>query len=111
MQNNPTLLLMATLIAAPLTSALANNDAYVLTIKDHLFSPMELKVPAGQKIKLMLHNQDPTPEEFESYELNREKIIPGGQSTSIYIGPLEAGRYPFFGEFNEDTAQGVIVAE
>jgi plastocyanin len=90
---------------------LANSVTYLLTIKDHQFNPAELKIPAGQKIKLTVHNLDSTPEEFESYELNREKIIPGGQSTSIYIGPLEAGRYPFFGEFHQDTAQGVIVTE
>ena len=59
----------------------------------------------------MVHNQDPTAEEFESYELNREKVIPGGSKASIFIGPLEPGRYPFFGEFNEKTAQGVVIAE
>jgi hypothetical protein len=29
----------------------------------------------------------------------------------IFIGPLEAGTYPYFGEFNEDTAQGKIIAK
>ena len=29
----------------------------------------------------------------------------------VYIGPLEPGRYPYFGEFHMDTAQGVVVAE
>jgi plastocyanin len=105
------LILSAALLAFPLPAVLANSVTYLLTIKDHQFNPAELKIPAGQKIKLTVHNLDSTPEEFESYELNREKIIPGGQSTSIYIGPLEAGRYPFFGEFHQDTAQGVIVTE
>jgi plastocyanin len=105
------LILAAALIAAPLPAAVAGDDAYTLTIKDHRFDPAELKVPAGQKIKLTVQNLDSTPEEFESYELNREKIIPGGKSTSVYIGPLEAGRYPFFGEFHQDTAQGVLIAE
>ena len=105
------LILAAALLAFPLPAVLANSVTYLLTIKDHQFNPAELKIPAGQKIKLTVHNLDSTPEEFESYELNREKIIPGGQSTSIYIGPLEAGRYPFFGEFHQDTAQGVIVTE
>ena len=70
----------------------------------------EIKVPANQRIKLSVHNQDGTPEEFESHALNREKVIAGNSKATIYIGPLEPGRYTFFGEFNEATAQGAIVA-
>jgi plastocyanin len=82
-----------------------------LAIKAHRFEPAELKVPAGQRIKLAVHNQDPTPEEFESHSLNREKVIPGGSRATIYIGPLKPGRYEFVGEYNEATAKGVVVAE
>jgi plastocyanin len=82
-----------------------------LVIKNHRFEPAELKVPSGQRIKLVVHNQDSTPEEFESHSLNREKLIPGGAKTTIYIGPLKPGRYAFFGEYNETTAKGAVVAE
>lgn len=80
-----------------------------LRIRDHLFYPAELLLPANQKIKLLVINEDPTPEEFESYELNREKVILGNSKTVIFIGPLVAGEYPFFGEFNMSTAQGKII--
>lgn len=83
----------------------------VMTIKDHKFSPAELRVPAGQKVKLVIDNQDATPEEFESTELNREKIIAPKSKASLWIGPLKPGKYPFMGEFNQATAQGVIIAE
>lgn len=105
------LLLTAVLIAFPSSSPFAGAEAYALSIKDHRFDPAELMVPAGRKIRLTVHNLDSTPEEFESYELNREKVIPGGRSADLYLGPLKPGRYPFFGEFHEDSAQGVIVAE
>jgi hypothetical protein len=68
-------------------------------------------VPAGQKIKLVVENQDPTPEEFESYTLNREKVVPGNGQITVLVGPLKPGKYEFFGEFNQDTAQGTLVAE
>jgi plastocyanin len=84
---------------------------YVVIIKNHRFQPAELTVPAGTKIKLIIDNQDATPEEFESHELNREKIIAGNSKATILIGPLAPGRYPFFGEFNEATAQGVIIVK
>jgi hypothetical protein len=70
-----------------------------------------LKVPANTKVKLLVENQDATPEEFESHDLNREKVIQGGSRATIYVGPLQPGRYRFFGEFHEATAQGAIIAE
>ncbi|MCB1720860.1 MAG: cupredoxin domain-containing protein [Rhodospirillales bacterium] len=87
------------------------DGAYELVIKDHIFTPDELHVPAGQKIKLVVHNQDPTPEEFESDDFRREKIIPGNSSATIYVGPLKPGKYHFFGEFNLDKANGYLYAE
>jgi hypothetical protein len=70
-----------------------------------------VKVPANKKVKLVVHNQDTTPEEFESHSLKREKVIPGGAKATILVGPLKPGRYDFFGEFHEATAKGVLVAE
>ena len=83
----------------------------LLIIRNHRFEPAELKVPAGQRIKLTVHNQDDSPEEFESHSLNREKIIPGGAKASLYIGPLKPGRYGFVGEYNEATAKGAVLAQ
>jgi hypothetical protein len=91
--------------------AAAAEPEMALVIKNHRFEPAELKVKAGVRIKLIVHNQDSTPEEFESHSLNREKVIPGGQKATIFIGPLKPGRYTFFGEYNEKTAQGVVIAE
>lgn len=82
-----------------------------LVIRDHKFEPAELTVPAGKKVKLIVQNQDATAEEFESYELNREKVVPPKREVTIFIGPLKPGRYPFFGEFHKDTAKGVLVAQ
>jgi plastocyanin len=108
MPCRPLLALVALLAAAP---SLAADTAFTLAIENHRFHPAELVVPAGQKIKLVVENRDATPEEFESHALNREKMIAGKSSATIWIGPLAPGRYPFFGEFNEKTAQGALVAQ
>ena len=92
-------------------SAWAADPEFVLVIRDHRFEPAEIRVPANQKIKLVVHNQDATPEEFESHELNREKVIAPGAKATLFIGPLSPGRYPFFGEFHQKTARGFVVAE
>jgi hypothetical protein len=103
------LVLLLLLLSAPLARAAAPE--FTIRIKDHLFFPAELEVPAGTKVRLLVINEDPTPEEFESYEMNREKVIPGGTRAVIFIGPLKPGTYPFFGEFYPKTAQGRIVAK
>ncbi len=106
-----TIALAASMLTLQVLPALAADDEMTLVIKDHRFVPAEFKVAAGKKIKLIVHNQDASAEEFESHELNREKIIAGGAKATIYVGPLKPGRYPFFGEFNPATAQGAVIAE
>ena len=91
--------------------AAAAAESYTLVIKDHIFTPAELKVPAGKDFRIIVKNQDPTPEEFESHDLRIEKIIPGGKEASIPVRALKAGTYQFVGEFNESTAKGVLIAE
>jgi len=91
--------------------ALAADDAFTLSIKDHRFEPAQLEVPAGKKLKLVVKNLDPTPEEFESHDLKREKVIPGKGQATISLGPLKPGTYKFVGEYHERTAQGQLVAK
>ena len=98
----------ASLLAMPAFSA---EREFTIVIQDHRFQPAELVAPAGERIKLVVENRDPTPEEFESHALNREKVIPGKSSATIWIGPLAPGRYSFYGEFNEKTAQGAIITQ
>jgi hypothetical protein len=104
-------LLFALLSSLLFLCAWAADAEVALVIRDHRFDPAEIRVAADQKIKLVVHNQDATPEEFESHELNREKLIAPGAKANIFIGPLKPGRYPFFGEFHEKTARGAIIAE
>jgi plastocyanin len=92
-------------------AALAQDPSFTITIKDHRFDPPELQVPAGKKIRLVIKNLDPTPEEFDSPDLKREKVIPGKSEVTIVIGPLKPGTYKFVGEFHESTAKGSIVAK
>lgn len=96
-------------VAAP---ALADEvPAHTIVIKDHKFEPATLEIPADTKVKLVIRNEDKTPEEFESHDLKREKIVKGGKEITVLVGPLKPGTYKFFGEFNPKTAQGEIVVK
>lgn len=104
-------LLLAAVSLAPLSTLAADEPAFTLTLKDHRFQPTELDVPAGQRIKLSIENQDAQTEEFESHDMHVEKLVKGGKSITVFVGPLKPGNYKFFGERNEATAQGVLTAK
>ncbi|MBT5228949.1 MAG: cupredoxin domain-containing protein [Methylococcales bacterium] len=93
------------------TPVFAGTPSFTIEIKNHLFYPDVLTVPANKKVKLIIINRDESSEEFESYELNREKIITGGRKGIVFIGPLAPGEYPYFGEFHPKTALGKIIAQ
>ena len=105
---------LAALLAVPCLSSplwAAEPGSYDLVIKDHRFMPERLEVPADTKLVLVIRNEDTTPEEFESHDLKREKVVRGGESIRVIIGPLTAGEYKFMGEYHEDTAKGVLVVK
>ena len=87
------------------------SETIQLVIKDHQFQPAEISIPAKTKVKLVIKNQDSTPEEFESDSMHREKLIPAGAERTIVIGPLEPGSYEFYGEFNPKTAKGRVIVK
>jgi plastocyanin len=91
--------------------AFAQEVTVHVSIKDHRFQPSEVRAPANTPVTLIVNNLDPTSEEFESKTLRVEKIIAGGGSATLRIRPLGAGRYRFFGEYHEDTAEGFLVIE
>ncbi|PCH95302.1 MAG: hypothetical protein COB83_09175 [Gammaproteobacteria bacterium] len=87
----------------------AKRPEYVLELKDNLFYPETIHIPAGQKVKLIIYNRDDSVEEFDSFDLNREKVLYPNQKAVIYIGPLPEGTYQFFGEFHPYSAKGTVI--
>ncbi|HZD90889.1 MAG TPA: cupredoxin domain-containing protein [Pseudolabrys sp.] len=107
-----TLLALVTLTAALAVAPVAAQAAgYTLTLKNHRFTPREIKVPANKRVQLTVINKDATPEEFDSDALKVEKVLAGNSKGIVRIGPLKPGKYPFMGEYHESTAKGVVIAE
>lgn len=92
-------------------SVAAHAEDYVLTLKNNQFSPKVLTIPAGRKIKITVKNQDATPAEFESSDMNREKVVGANSEIIIFIGPLDIGSYGYFDDFHRDTTTGTIIAK
>ena len=93
-------------IAVP---ALAQEQASI-AIRDNGFAPAEIQVSAGTKIELTITNQQQRAAEFESNALRREKVIPPGATGTVYVGPLQPGRYEFYDDFQPNN-RGFLVAK
>lgn len=98
-------------VLAPAMAIADGEPERTIVIKDHRFDPAVVEVPAKARVKLIIDNQDPGAEEFESTDLRREKVIAGYSKGVVWVGPLPPGEYRFFGDFHQDTAQGKLVAK
>jgi len=105
------LLIPAAALAADASSSQPTGTDFKLVISGHRFTPTEITIPANTKVRLQIENKDGSVEEFDSRDLNREKIITGKGKAVVFIGPLKPGRYTFQGEFHAETAQGVVIAK
>lgn len=85
-------------------------DPLVLTLQNHRFKPDAATVPAGERLRMEIRNQDGTPAEFESGDLRVEKFIAPGGRISVMVGPLKPGTYKFFDDYHPDTAFGTLTA-
>ena len=103
------LLLVA--LATSFSFSASAAETYKLTLKDHVFTPSELVIPADTQVKITVKNVDSTSAEFESSDLNREKVVDANSSIIITVGPLKAGSYTFEDEFHDDTAKGTITVK
>lgn len=104
------MILVLALASFPATLPAVADDAASVTMTKGGFQPSTLSVKAGVKIKLTVHNAQSDAAEFESAELNREKVIPAGGTATVYVGPLEPGSYGFFDDFHPSST-GRIVAK
>lgn len=106
----------ALVLASSLLLALAPLRAqelpsFNLLIRAGRFVPSTLEVPANTKFRLLIKNEGPGAEEFESVELRKEKVLAPGASSFLIFQPLKPGSYKFFGDFHPDTAQGQLLAK
>lgn len=85
------------------------SEVIEIILKNHRFEPNIIEVPKGKKISLTIYNQDAAVEEFESNDLHREKIIMPHGHVNFISAPLASGKYNFFGDFYQETAQGSLI--
>ncbi len=99
------------LLALPLAAAADDPMIFQLTAKNGRFYPATIEVPAGKRFRLVVRNEGPGPEEFESVELRKETVLAPGVTRAILFAPMRPGTHKFFGEFHPDTAKGQIIVK
>lgn len=104
----------AAFLGLTLSFAVAQADDAMtvkLTLKDKAFTPAEITVPAGKAFVIEFTNENASPAELESADLQIEKVAPAKSTVTVKVKALDKGQYAFVDEFQEDDAKGVITAE
>jgi len=99
------------MLATPAQAQAPDLPTVNLLIRAGRFVPATLEVPANTTFRLVIKNEGPGAEEFESVELRKEKVLAPGVTSFLIFQPLKPGTYKFFGDFHPDTAQGQMVAK
>jgi plastocyanin len=102
--HSPLLLLVLVASAAPAADA----TTVTLVVEEGGFSPAEVQAPAGARLRLEVTNHTAAAMEFESFDLNRERVVQPGQVVAVYLSGLAPGRYEFFDDFHHGR-RGVLV--
>ncbi|MEJ5999254.1 cupredoxin domain-containing protein [Paucibacter soli] len=95
--------LLLGLLAGTATAALAAAEplpSFSVEVRDGVFSPKRLEIPAGRRVKIELINHGPGPLEFENDEMHIEKVLAAGARSFLVLPALAPGRYEFVDEFN-----------
>jgi len=84
---------------------------FEIVVRDGVFIPARIEVPAGRRIKLMLINEGPGPLEFENDEMRIEKVLSAGARSFVVLPKLRPGEYDFVDEFNPITGELKVIAK
>ncbi len=95
-------------LLSPGTIVAADDTGVPVAVEDGGFVPPEVAGPATDRFRLDVTNRTKAAIEFESFELNRERVVQPGQTITVYLSGLAAGRYEFFDDFHQDR-RGVLV--
>ena len=87
-------------------------DAVVeLRFENHRFEPQTVTVPANRAFRIKVINASKETIEFESFKLNRERVVGPGETIIVNVPALSSGSYDFYDDFHDDVPEGTIIAK
>lgn len=92
-------------------NALAADSAVELRYENRRFAPQTITVPANRPFRVKVTNASKETIEFESFKLNRERVVGPGETITVNVPALSPGNYDFYDDFHGDVPEGVIIAK
>jgi hypothetical protein len=93
-------------------SGVRGEDTVIeLHFENRRFTPQTITVPANQPLTVRITNASNEAIEFESFKLNREKVVGPGETTIVRLPALRPGNYDFYDDFHQDVPAGEIIAK
>lgn len=89
----------------------AEDSVVELRYENRKFIPQTLEVPSGRTFRIKIVNASKEAIEFESFKINREKVVGPGETVTVNIPALKPGTYDFYDDFHRDVPEGKIVAK
>lgn len=103
-------LIFLAMFALP-AGARGEDPVVELRFENHRFIPQTISVPANRSFRIKVINASKETIEFESFKLNRERVVGPGETIIVILPGLSPGRYDFYDDFHQDVPEGEIVAK
>jgi hypothetical protein len=112
MKNRMAIFRLLVFITVMFSAGARGDDTVVeLHFDNRRFTPQSITVPANQSLTLRITNMSKEPIEFESFKLNREKVVGPGETVIVRLPALRPGSYDFYDDFHQDVPAGSIIAK
>ncbi len=112
MKNRIAVFRMIVLVMVMFSDGARADDAVIeLRFENRRFTPQTITVPANQSLTIRITNASKEAIEFESFKLNREKVVGPGETVIVRLPALSPGSYDFYDDFNQDVPAGSIIAK
>jgi hypothetical protein len=82
-----------------------------LRFEKHRFVPQKITVPASHAFEIKVINASKEAIEFESFKLNRERVVGPGETIIVNVPALSSGSYDFYDDFHDDVPEGAIIVK
>jgi hypothetical protein len=91
--------------------ARAADTVVELRFENHRFVPQTITVPAKRAFRIKVINASKETIEFESFKLNRERVVGPGETIIVNVPALSSESYDFYDDFHDDVPEGAIIAK
>jgi hypothetical protein len=98
-------------IVALAAGARAEDNVFELRFENRRFTPQTITVPANKPFRIKIINAGKEAMEFESFKLNRERVVGPGETIIVNVPAMSSGSYDFYDDFHDDVPEGAIIVK